>query len=173
MIGGRKSFPVESTASCWWGGLWLLLGAGLLFKPFLVFGCLMKLLPWSLLAVGVITALLGFMSRPVSRVRAIIGIVLTLDGFVLLFESQWCDVVLWYGFALLLLWTAWDTLRWIFRPGTARQTFWRLAGGGVALAFGLLMLWKPRSGLSEALELLGIFALAWGVFLLALPRHRD
>jgi len=169
----KKTFTAESVTPRLAGAILLLLGGGLLIKPFVVFGYLVKFLPWVLLAVGAVLAFAGFTGRPIRRVRAVIGIVLVVDGFVLLFESRWRDVVLWYGFALLLLFTGWDTLRLAFRPGTARQTFWRLAGGGVALAFGALMLWKPRSGLSDALTLLGIFAVAWGIFLLALPRHRE
>ncbi len=177
MLGHGQFSPGKSTAPLLAAALTLLLGAGLLYRPYWVFAWLVALLPPVLLSAGVWLVALGALAdrreRGKRRRLLLAGLVLLASGGGLWFEPSWRDAVLWYCFAGWLFYTAFLTIRPALARGVERQVFWRWGGGLAALGLGILMLWKPRSGLSDALLLLGGFALAWGVFQLALPPHRD
>ena len=69
--------------------------------------------------------------------------------------------------------SAYANMRPAWRPGLERHVFARYAGGIIVCGFAMLLLFMPRSGLSDALQLLGVFSAAWGIYQLLLPPCRE
>lgn len=148
------------------------LGLGMIFFPYRLFGILMTLLPWVLLlsAAGKFAEFIKLrQQRKKYFVQLVFSILLTAAGAMLLYFTHWRDIVLWYIFAGYLFVSAYITMRPVWQPGVEKQIFARSLGALTVWGFALLLLFMPRSGLSEALQLLGIFTAAWGVFQLLLP----
>lgn len=159
-----------------WAAAALLLGACMIAWPFAVFRVLIGLLPLSLLAASLLTAFVAFQrknARKRHRRCWLLAAVLLTSGLLLYHFLQWRDVVLWYGFALYLYISGWQNLRPAWQRGVDMQPIWRVLGSLTVWGFGALMLLMPSSGLSEALQLLGIFTACWGVFQLLLPPPRE
>ena len=169
----RSVFPDPGETQLLSGKLFLLFGAALLIRPFWVFGWLVQLFPWLLTVSGALCAAGALTRKPFGKIQMVAGAVGIGLGVWLFRAPVWRDRVLWYVLAALLLWSGAVMLSGAFRPAVARQTFARVLGGGTAAVFALLMFFKPRSGLSDALTLIGLFTLAWGVYLAALPRRQE
>ena len=154
----------------------LLLGGGMIFYPYRLFGMLVMILPWAA-ALGGFIALGSALQRRYKRKKYILQLfwaVLLLTGCAALYRFPgWCDAVLWYIFAGFLFASAWRIMQPVRMRGVERQIIWRLAGGVLATGLAVLMLLKPRSGLSDALMLLGFFSVGWGFFQLLLPPPRE
>lgn len=159
-----------------WAVVTLLLGAVMFFYPYIVFGYLVTALPWALLGGGVFcglkTAALRRRRKKYFRSGWLAAVLLGAGG-VLLWQTVWVDTVLWYIFALYLLISGWQNLRPVWIPGLEKQIWWRYAGSLTVWGFVLLMLLKPRSGLSEALMMLSLFFISWGIFQLLLPPPQE
>ena len=154
----------------------LLLGGGMFFYPYVIFGYLVGVLPWCLLVLGAFFALNALRCRQRRKSyfpAALLALILLGDGALLLWRPAWCDTALWYIFAGYLLVSAWQVLLPARKPGVEKQTLWRYAGAISVWGFVALMLCKPRSGLSEALMLLGVFLVCWGIFQLLLPSPQE
>ena len=154
----------------------LLLGLGMIFWPYRLFGLLVMILPWAaalcgLMALGKVVQLRK--KRQKYYLPLLLAVVLLSGGGVLYWRPGWCDVVLWYVFAGGLFASACYVMQPVWMRGVERQIIWRLAGGMLAVGLAVLMLLKPRSGLSDALLLLGIFSVGWGFFQLLLPPPRE
>ena len=149
------------------------LGIGMIFLPYRLFGILMTVLPWVLLLSGAVK-FANFIKLRQQRkkyfMQLVFSILLVIAGVLLLKFTHWRDVVLWYIFTGYLFVSAYITMRPIWQPGVEKQIFTRLLGALTVWGFVLLLLFMPRSGLSEALQLLGIFTAAWGVYQLLLPQ---
>ena len=87
--------------------------------------------------------------------------------------AEWRDGVLWYIFVGYLIFSAYLNMRPAWLPGVEKHAFARYAGGLTVWGFAVLLLFMPRSGLSDALQLLGIFTVAWGLYQLFLPPCRE
>ena len=97
----------------------------------------------------------------------------TMNYFLVFWKFQWRDVILWYLFIVYLVYSAYQLWQPVRARGVAKQIFWRSLGGLTAAGFAVMLLLKPRSGLSEALMLLGGFLICWGTFQLLLPAPRE
>ena len=155
----------------------LALGIGLVIWPFIFFGCMVMALPWGLLAVALLIWLAGLRGisdwRRKKRLPSLIGGSLFLiGGLLLLHFSHWRDMVLWYIFAAYLIFSAYCMLRPAWLPGVEKQSFARWIGALTVWGFVVLLLFMPRSGLSDALQLLGVFTAGWGAYQLLLPPHQ-
>ena len=159
-----------------WALATLLLGLAMLFYPYVVFGYLVESLPWVILFSG---AFFGVKALALKRRRKkylpsmIAAVVLLGGGAALFWQPVWRDTVLWYVFAGYLIISGWQNLRPTRLPGVEKQTVSRYAGALAVWLMALLMLLKPRSGLSEALLLLSVFFISWGAFQLLLPPPRE
>ena len=157
-----------------WAAFLLALGLGLIFYSFTVFSYMVFLLPWALTAGGILLWTAGVIDKRHRNYRKIIsGAVIFCGGIVLFRWSEWRDAALWYIFAGYLIISAWHTFRPVLMRGVERQPFARTIGALTVWSFAGLMLFMPRSGLSDALTLLGIFTAAWGAFQLLLPPVRE
>lgn len=155
-----------------WAAFSLLLGLGMIFFPYRLFGILMTLLPWALLLAGVknLVDFVQLYRRNKKFLLKLSGAVLLLvSGALLLKFIHWRDVVLWYIFVGYLIISAYIIMRPAWQPGLEKQIFSRTAGALTVWGFAVLLLFMPRSGLSEALLLLGVFTVGWGMFQLLLP----
>ena len=155
----------------------LLLGLGFIFYGFVVFGYLTVILPWLLTIGGLWCWGSGVISRKNKRNRAytviIAGAVIFCGGIVLFKWAHLRDGALWYIFVGYLIVSAYFTMLPAWRPGLEKHAFARCMGGLTVWGFAALLLLMPRSGLSDALQLLGIFSAAWGVYQLSLPPCRE
>ena len=160
-----------------WAVFSLLLGLGFIFYGFVVFGYLTVILPWLLTGCGLLCWFRGVMSRKNKRSHAytaiVAGAVIFCCGIILFKWAQLRDGVLWYIFVLYLIFSAYFTMRPAWRPGLEKYAFSRWLGGLTVWGFAVLLLLMPRSGLSDALQLLGIFSAAWGVYQIMLPPVRE
>ncbi len=156
--------------------LTILLGLGMIFFPFRLFSYLVSFLPWGLLLSGAwcIVCARGKKRQRTSRIKWLfLAIILLADGLILYYQTQWRDIVLWYLLAFYWFFSAWQLLQPIWHRGVEKQTLARCLGVLPVFTLALLMLFRPRSGLSDALTLQGIFAVGWGLFQLLLPPHRE
>ena len=152
----------------------LVLGLGLVFYSFTVFGYMIFLLPWVLTAAGILLWLAGVLDKRRRNYRKIIsGSIIFCSGIVLFRWPEWRDAALWYIFAGYLIISARHTFQPVLMRGVEKQPFIRAIGALTVWGFAGLMLFMPRSGLSDALTLLGIFTAAWGAFQLLLPPVRE
>ena len=156
--------------------LGIVFGAGMIFLPYWLFGVMMFLLPYGVWAAGLwqIVKALKLHSQRKNYVRILLcGLLLVAGAGLVFWKFQWRDIILWYLFTLYLLYSAYQVWRPVRARGVAKQIFWRSLGSLTAAGFAVLLLLKPRSGLSEALTLLGGFLIAWGIFQLLLPAPRE
>lgn len=158
-----------------WACFSLLLGLGFIFSGFAVFGYLVAALPWILSLTGAFLAISNISRKPGKWKYFLIisGTVICLGGTALFYWVQLRDVVLWYIFAGYLFLSAYLNMLPAWRPGLEKHAFARCVGGFTVWGFAALLLFMPRSGLSDALQLLGIFTAAWGMYQLALPPCRE
>ncbi|MBR2356395.1 MAG: hypothetical protein IKA65_00025 [Lentisphaeria bacterium] len=157
-----------------WACFSLLLGLGFIFYGFVVFGYLVAALPWILSVAGGLIFLSGILRK--SRrgyFKIVLGAVIFCCGIALFRWPEWRDGVLWYIFTAYLAISAYINMRPAWRRGVEKHVFARYAGGLTVWGFAALLLFMPRSGLSDALQLLGFFAAAWGVYQLLLPPGRE
>lgn len=153
-----------------WAIFSLLLGASFIFYGFVVFGWLVTVLPWALSISGIVLLLSGVPRKSRRRYfKIVLGAVIFCGGAALFRWAEWRDGVLWYIFVGYLILSAYQTMRAARLPGVERHAFARYIGGVTVWGFSALLLFMPRSGLSDALQLLGAFAAAWGVYQLLLP----
>ena len=159
-----------------WALVTLLLGLAMLFYPYVVFGYLVESLPWAILIAGGVFATKAWTlkRRRKKYFPNMFAAVVLLGGSAAVFwQPSWRDTVLWYVFAGYLIISAWQTLRPTRLPGVEKQTVIRYAGALAVWLMALLMLLKPRSGLSDALLLLSVFLISWGAYQLLLPPPRE
>lgn len=158
-----------------WACFSLLLGLGFIFYSFVVFGYLVTLLPWILSAAGAGLFLSGVPRKSAGQkyFRFALGTVILCCGAALFRWAEWRDGVLWYIFVGYLIFSAYLNMRPAWLPGVEKHAFARYAGGLTVWGFAVLLLFMPRSGLSDALQLLGIFTVAWGLYQLFLPPCRE
>ena len=157
-----------------WAVFSLLLGFGFLFFRFVIFGYLSMLLPWALCLVGAGLIFNGIPRKSKRRyIKIAAGILIAALGGVLFYWARWRDSVLWYIFVLYLLISAYNNMRPAWLPGVEKHVFARCAGGLTVWGFAALLLLMPRSGLSDALQLFGIFSAAWGMYQILLPPGRE
>ena len=155
-----------------WACFSLLLGLVFIFYGFIVFGWLVTVLPWVLSISGIVLLLSGIPRKSRRRYFKIVtGAVIFCCGAALFRWAEWRDGVLWYIFVGYLLLSAYQTMRAARLPGVERHAFARYIGGVTVWGFAALLLFMPRSGLSDALQLLGVFAAAWGLYQLLLPAN--
>lgn len=155
----------------------LLLGLGMFFFPYRVFGGLVAILPYGLIFAALIGIVSGARLKrnrskryiPVMAAALAVGIL----GIVLLSQKHWCDSVLWYIFMLYLVFSAYRLLQPAWQRGLETQKIWRYLSALTVWGFALLMLFKPQSGLSDALTILSIFLIAWALFQLLLPPPQE
>ena len=158
-----------------WAAFSLLQGLGLTVMPFVVFGYLLAALPWGLIVLGCWLLLAGFHNRSRRQKHLpelFVGAAVGAAGVLLIYWVHWRDVVLWYLFVGYLIVSAYCTVRPAWQTGVERQVFARWIGALTVWGFAALLLFMPRSGLSDALQLLGIFTVGWGVFQIAMPPHQ-
>lgn len=157
-----------------WAVFSLLLGVGFIFSGFVVFGYLVAVLPWVLSTAGAILVISGIPRKSKHRyMRIIPGAIILCAGLALFRWAHWRDSVLWYIFVLYLVISAYVNMRPAWHPGLEKHAFARYMGGLTVWGFAALLLFMPRSGLSDALTLLGIFTVAWGIYQTALPPCRE
>ena len=158
-----------------WACFSLLLGLGFIFRGFAVFGYLIAILPWFLSIAGAVWAISAILRKSGKNkyLPMLAGALIFCCGLILFYRVQWRDVVLWYIFAGYLFLSAYLNMRPAWRPGLEKHAFARYSGGLTVCVFAVLLLFMPRSGLSDALQLLGIFTAAWGIYQLALPPCRE
>lgn len=170
---GTAIFP-HRLQLLFWACFSLLLGVGFIFYSFVVFGYLVAALPWVLSICGAGLFISGALHKGHRRYTKIIsGALIFCGGLVLFHWGHWRDTVLWYIFVVYLLLSAYANMRPAWRPGLERHVFARYAGGIIVCGFAMLLLFMPRSGLSDALQLLGVFSAAWGIYQLLLPPCRE
>ena len=158
-----------------WAVLSLLLGVGFICCGFVVFGYLVAVLPWALSAAGL---LLWFRSILPRRGRKnytgiVLGAVIFCCGIALFRWAYLRDAFLWYIFVVYLIISAYINMRPAWRRGLEKYVIARYIGGLTVWGFSALLLFMPRSGLSDALQILGVFSAAWGVYQLLLPPVRE
>ena len=169
------TFFYKFTMTSWSLGF-LLLGTALLLWPFKIFGMLMQVMPWGILAVAawsIIYALKQKSRRKAWLGRLLAGLILLAVGSVALCKMEWRDVFLWYCFAGILAFSAWQVVKILRMRLSNKHSLWRYLGALTVWGMVILMLFKPQSGLSDALALLGVFSIAWGVFMLLLPSPEE
>jgi uncharacterized membrane protein HdeD (DUF308 family) len=150
----------------------VLAGVGLLLCPFMLFGLLLEIMPWLMLLIGIWQIFSAWDQKKRRKsylAKGFAGGVLLIFAILMFCKLEWRDVVLWYCFALLLVISGWHCFMPLRVRAWNRLALWRYLGVFTVWGFACLMLFKPRSGLSDALSLLGVFAAAWGVFQLLLP----
>ena len=150
------------------------LGLGFIFSEFAVFAYLVMLLPW-LLSIGGILLWISGIQRKSKRnyVKIVLGAIIFCIGIALFRWAYLRDPMLWYFFVLYLVVSAYINMRPAWHPGLEKHAFARYIGGVTVWGFAALLLFMPRSGLSDALTLLGCFTAAWGVYQILLPPCRE
>ena len=150
------------------------LGLGFIFSEFAVFAYLVMLLPWLLSISGILLVISAVWRKRKHRsIKIASAAVLIAAGIVLFRWAYLRDPMLWYFFVLYLIVSAYINMRPAWHPGLEKHAFARYVGGVTVWGFAALLLFMPRSGLSDALTLLGCFTAAWGVYQILLPPCRE
>lgn len=158
-----------------WAVFSLLLGVGFIFCGFVVFGYLVAALPWALSAAGLLLWFRSILPRRRRKNYAgtVLGAVVFCCGIVLFRWAYLRDAFLWYIFVAYLIISAYVNMRPAWNRGVEKYVLARYIGGLTVWGFSALLLFMPRSGLSDALQILGVFSAAWGIYQLLLPPVRE
>ena len=154
----------------------IIAGIFMLLSPYRFFGLMMWLLPYIVWAIGLyyLAVALRLRDRLRKYMKELIMSLLIISSAGLVFwKIQWRDVLLWYFMAFYVFYSAYQLWRPVRARGIDKQQFWRWLGGLTAGGFGFFLLFMPRSGLAEALRILGGFLICWGFYQLLLPPPRE
>jgi uncharacterized membrane protein HdeD (DUF308 family) len=169
---------LERLAKHWWvfvvrGVLAILFGIGAFFWPGITVAALILVFGAYALADGVFSLIAAFANRGTREgfpwALLLIGLVGIGAGIVTFLYPGLTAL------ALLFFIATWNILRGIFEIVVAirlRKELegegWLMLGGAASVAFGLLLMLRPGAGALALLWLIGMFAIAFGIVMVAL-----
>ena len=168
---------LEGLSRNWWlialrGAIAILFGVFTILNPAISLAALILLFGAYALADGVFELIAALTRRDEEPrwvallVSGILGIAIGISTFVMPGVT---------ALALLYLIAAWAVVRGVFEVAAAirlrkaiRGEFWLILAGALSILFGVLLFVYPATGALAVLLWIGVFAIVFGIFLLAL-----